>query len=70
MRSKRITRAFYDPDRISAQLLGRIAFYMDEYGNADWVAVLSRSRSDSWIGDETTIEMELTTRSEVIAYDD
>jgi hypothetical protein len=69
MRTKRITRAFYDPDRISAQLLGKIAFYTDEYGNADWVAVLSRSRSDSWIGDETTIEMELTTRSEVITYD-
>lgn len=69
MRTKRITRAFYDPDRISAQLLGKIAFYTDEYGNSDWVAILSRSRSDSWIGDETTIEMELTTRSEVIIYD-
>lgn len=69
MRTKRITRAFYDPDRISAQLLGKIAFYTDEYGNSDWVAILSRSRSDSWIGDETTIEMELTTRSEVITYD-
>lgn len=69
MRTKRITRAFYDPDRISAQLLGKIAFYTDEYGNSDWVAILSRSRSDSWIGDDTTIEMELTTRSEVITYD-
>lgn len=69
MRSKRITRAFYDPDRISAQLLGKIAFYTDEYGNADWVAVISRTRSDSWIGDETTIEMELTARNEVITYD-
>ena len=55
MRSKRITRAFYDPDRISAQLLGRVAFYTDEYGNGDWVAVISRTRSDSWIGDDTTI---------------
>lgn len=70
MRAKRITRAFYDPDRISAQLLGHIAFYTDEYGNADWVALISRTRSDSWLGDETTIEMELTTRSEVINYDD
>lgn len=69
MHSKRITRAFYDPDRISAQLLGKIAFYTDEYGNADWVAVISRTRSDSWIGDETTIEMELTARNEVITYD-
>lgn len=69
MHSKRITRAFYDPDRISAQLLGRIAFYTDEYGNADWVAVISRTRSDSWIGDETTIEMELTARNEVVTYD-
>ena len=70
MRAKRITREFYDPDRISAQMLGKIAFYSDEYGNADWVAITSRSRADSWSGDETTIEMELTSRNEVIVYDD
>lgn len=70
MRAKRITRAFYDPERISEQLLGKVAFYSDEYGNADWVAITTRTRSDSWIGDETTLEMELTTQNEVKTYDD
>lgn len=69
MRTKRITRAFYDPERISATLLGQTLFYADEYGNADWVVVVSRGRSDEWIGDETTIEMELTAGDEEITYD-
>lgn len=69
MRTKRITRAFYDPDRVSVTLLGKTAFYADEYGNGDWVAVTSRGRSDAWVGDETTIEMELTAGDEEITYD-
>ena len=69
MRTKRITQAFYDPERISIGLLGQVAWYGDIYGNADYVAIISRSRSDSWIGDETVLEMELTSWSAGVDYD-
>ena len=69
MRTKRITQAFYDPERISIGLLGQGAWYGDIYGNADYVAIISRSRSDSWIGDETVLEMELTSWSSGVDYD-
>lgn len=68
MRVKRFTRAFYDPDRIARQLLGTVAFYADEYGNSDWVAITSYTRADSWLGDDTKIEMEVTTRKEEVTY--
>lgn len=69
MRLKRFTRAFYDPNRTASQLLGTVAFYADEYGNGDWVAITSVSRSDAWIGDDTNLEMQVTTRNEAITYD-
>lgn len=69
MRTKRITQAFYDPERISIGLLGQVAWYGDIYGNADYVAITGRSRSDSWIGDETVLEMELTSWSAGVDYD-
>ena len=69
MRTKRISQAFYDPERISIALLGKIAFYADIYGNADYVAITGRSRSDSWFGDETILEMELTSWSAGVDYD-
>lgn len=69
MRTKRISQAFYDPERISEELLGKIAFYGDIYGNADYVAITSRSRSDTWFGDETVLEMELTSWKAGIKYD-
>lgn len=68
MHIKRFTRAFYDPNRIAKQLLGKVAFYADEYGNGDWVAITSYTRSDSWLGDATNIEMEVTTRKEDVTY--
>lgn len=68
MRIKRFTRAFYDPNRIARQLLGTVAFYADEYGNGDWVAITSYTRADSWLGDDTKIEMEATTRKEEVTY--
>lgn len=68
MRVKRFTRAFYDPNRIARQLLGTVAFYADEYGNGDWVAITSYTRADSWLGDDTKIEMEVTTRKEDVTY--
>lgn len=68
MHIKRFTRAFYDPNRIAKQLLGTVAFYADEYGNGDWVAITSYTRSDSWLGDATNIEMEVTTRKEDVTY--
>ena len=68
MRVKRFTRAFYDPNRIARQLLGTVAFYADEYGNGDWVAITSYTRADSWLGDDTKIEMEVTTRKENVTY--
>lgn len=69
MRLKRFTRAFYDPNRTASNLLGTVAFYADEYGNGDWVAITSVSRSDAWIGDDTNLEMQVTTRNEAITYD-
>lgn len=69
MRLKRFTRAFYDPNRTASQLLGTVAFYADEHGNGDWVAITSISRSDSWIGDDTNLEMQVTARNEAITYD-
>lgn len=68
MRVKRFTRAFYDPNRIARQLLGTVAFYADEYGNGEWVAITSYTRADSWLGDDTKIEMEVTTRKERVTY--
>lgn len=68
MHVKRFTRAFYDPNRIARQLLGTVAFYADEYGNGDWVAITSYTRADSWLGDDTKIEMEVTTRKEDVIY--
>jgi hypothetical protein len=68
MRVKRFTRAFYDPNRIARQLLGTVAFYADEYGNGEWVAITSYTRADSWLGDDTKIEMEVTTRKEGVTY--
>lgn len=68
MHVKRFTRAFYDPDRIAKQLLGKVAFYADEYGNGDWVAITSYTRADSWLCDDTKIEMEVTTRKEDVTY--
>lgn len=69
MRLKRFTRAFYDPNRTASDLLGTVAYYADEYGNGDWVAITSVSRSDAWIGDDTNLEMQVTTRNEAISYD-
>ena len=68
MHVKRFTRAFYDPNRIARQLLGTVAFYADEYGNGDWVAITSYTRADSWLGDDTKIEMEVTARKEGVTY--
>lgn len=70
MRTKRISLVFFDPDRIASKLLGQVVFYADQFGNGDWVAVVSVGRDDKWYGDETAVQLELTTKNEAITYDD
>lgn len=69
MRTKRYSFIFYDPDRIGSMLLGETVYYADEYGNGDWCSIVSVGRSDAWIGDDTTLELERTNAYEEIAYD-
>lgn len=69
MRTKRITVAFADRDRIAKNLLGEVVYYADGFGNGDWVAVISSSRTDQWFGDETTLQLEMTDGGEGIQYE-
>lgn len=69
MRTKRITVSFADHDRIAKSLLGEVVYYADGFGNGDWVAVISSSRSDQWFGDETVLQLEMTDGDEGIQYE-
>ena len=69
MRTKRYSFAFYDPERNGSNLLGETVYYADEYGSGDWCSIISVGRTDSWIGDDTVVELELTNSYEEITYD-
>lgn len=69
MRTKRYSFAFFDPDRIGSELLGETVYYADQFGNGDWCAIISVSRSDEWIGDDTALELERTNGNEGITYE-
>lgn len=69
MRTKRYSFAFFDPERIGAELLGETVYYADQFGNGDWCAIISVNRSDEWIGDDTALELERTNGNEGITYE-